>query len=1559
MMPSSMGNHFRMLHFNVTLLNDKATTFLAELDDSLKPDAIGFLETHLRGPDLNRMRRVTRKIGWRIFSTPAILKAEQLAQAGEAPAPEVHCPQESPLKKHQNSGGEAILVDPSRKVSGYHQPAEAFGYRTVLVRMKGWTLHCIVAYFDSAWGFETGPNAVKWQSILGLITSLNVPWIIMCDCNRTPDEVAQSAFVRFLKAVVIAPNVDFTCASGTAEGGGRVIDMVISSKACAPHIQIRPFYKHPFKPHVVGLEVLLSLEPEVDIAKTQVVPDEIMQTFGPRNQGDTWESHFLAAEGCKAQIDAPWNAAANQTLTDLYARWSMATEAYYLSTMPMASDKQRGRGSNIQFEEVQASFANIDTQIYTKPHISYWEQLGTLLRIFRGMLRKGSASSQMDEVADSIGQMTEDMIKFIPHDQHEQADKLRGFVHSALHDKKLVDARMAVFATNDILAAALRKHSQETTLSYQKFVCEACQGGASAGHALVKCFERDAGRSYEDELTASHMEQGIDVASRMQTRMVQWAAGKWSCHRTSRLSQIESASQRLSKAHAEAEPLPKHSIRELRRVLAGWSAKAGLGIDLWVLKLWATLPDNALRMLLLIIQLIEGGAFPMQILLVLIALIPKPKGGERPIALTAMLYRLVIKLRRPIIGHWEDKEHGFWDAAIKGSSCLRAALARALRMEAAVAVGFIAIGGLWDIAAFFDSIQVDDLIEMALDRHFPPQLLLLGVNVHSAARAFREGPFCSNWVQPTGTSILAGCGCSVDFTRALLYNLMDKIHADYRPMQASTWVDDIAQVVTGTPATAVSLASLSGAALARALQQKGLTISAKSTFVATTKAHAIAVQQYLADAGFAVQVSAVGQDLGADFVAGGTRRVTMQGTRLRKVFSGVKHTLKLGQSTKGSATRKLILTGVRPRAYGFSVMGAAPTTVQRMRASIVQGLCIRKPGGCTTTALYTHGYADKDPLVAMTVDNIVGFVEAVKTEGALTPIMCKAWANIISSLPDAGKWSKVAGPMASAIATLTDLGWAPLEPTKWIDPQGREWQLDYAAPLLPDSLKEVLQHQISEYVWKNFAIKHYAGPSWLPDVTAYRGLAKFYKKGKDWRKLYWLEAVIQGGAHTMCEKHLHPGAEGQPICDHCSSVVIGCPFKHFAYYCPVTLKLELEGIKGSRHLVEVARVEIEDQPSKWLRGLIPLNVPDPLDHEYSFTATSTIIDVTGKLIGGDGSGGAHSKDFRTRRCGFGLVIIEPDACSLNGTSEQAIETIGQASGTVPGKQTVPRAEATAILHALRTTRGHATFVCDNLGVVRRYKHIDSKHCKGNGILWNQIALARQKRSSLGFGVLKVVWIPSHISFGAAISQGYEPSHWLVNQLADTLAGKAAAAAQLDYVQLERLQRATKEVATITKRLVDIMTYLAPSGDVASQGALALSEPRIFKLEQVNIWAKEARHALDENSRCVRCGLQINLSRNMVFLESILHMRCMGCKGSLPKVTLHTKPMEDSADSFTGRITQITASWPLLLASAHVCTTSLPFFATKLGKALHVEVYSMKEGATSSRMQLNTDKVALR
>ena len=129
---------------------------------------------------------------------------------------------------------------------------------------------------------------------------------------------------------------------------------------------------------------------------------------------------------------------------------------------------------------------------------------------------------------------------------------------------------------------------------------------------------------------------------------------------------------------------------------------------------------------------------------------PKESGGERPIALTAMLYRLVMKLNKSHITHWDAEKAEFWDTALKGSSCLRAALCRALKVEVAAAQGFASVGLLWDLAALFDSIRLPKLIKVALEKEFPPWILSLSLQVHTGVRAFKDGPYVSHFVRPAG-----------------------------------------------------------------------------------------------------------------------------------------------------------------------------------------------------------------------------------------------------------------------------------------------------------------------------------------------------------------------------------------------------------------------------------------------------------------------------------------------------------------------------------------------------------------------------------------------------------------------------------------------------------------------------------------------------------------------------------------------------------------------------------------------------------------------------------------
>ena len=83
-----------------------------------------------------------------------------------------------------------------------------------------------------------------------------------------------------------------------------------------------------------------------------------------------------------------------------------------------------------------------------------------------------------------------------------------------------------------------------------------------------------------------------------------------------------------------------------------------------------------MRQLALIIFRMEQGSVPAQALLVYVRLSPKAAGGERPIGLTAMLYRLALRLRKALVSEWDDKHAGFWDDSVTGSSPLRAAILR-------------------------------------------------------------------------------------------------------------------------------------------------------------------------------------------------------------------------------------------------------------------------------------------------------------------------------------------------------------------------------------------------------------------------------------------------------------------------------------------------------------------------------------------------------------------------------------------------------------------------------------------------------------------------------------------------------------------------------------------------------------------------------------------------------------------------------------------------------------------------------------------------------------------
>ena len=110
----------------------------------------------------------------------------------------------------------------------------------------------------------------------------------------------------------------------------------------------------------------------------------------------------------------------------------------------------------------------------------------------------------------------------------------------------------------------------------------------------------------------------------------------------------------------------------------------------------------------------------------------KPAGGVRPIALMPMLHRLWTKVRRDEIRQWDLAHTGPWDAAIRGSSALKAAIMGAMFDEVNTLNGKAIGTVLWDMEHFYDNIDILKLSAKAMDVEYLIMVFTLGIQMHIA-----------------------------------------------------------------------------------------------------------------------------------------------------------------------------------------------------------------------------------------------------------------------------------------------------------------------------------------------------------------------------------------------------------------------------------------------------------------------------------------------------------------------------------------------------------------------------------------------------------------------------------------------------------------------------------------------------------------------------------------------------------------------------------------------------------------------------------------------------------
>ena len=222
----------------------------------------------------------------------------------------------------------------------------------------------------------------------------------------------------------------------------------------------------------------------------------------------------------------------------------------------------------------------------------------------------------------------------------------------------------------------------------------------------------------------------------------------------------------------------------------------GLGPDHHTPIEWKAMPAAAVPELTDTLRVCERDIVaPIQSLVMMIALVLKPAGGDRPIALSSLLQVLWSGIRSPPVRSWENGFVKFWDDAVRGSSALQAALLRCLNAEIAQLSGHASLSIFWDMAKFYDSIDLVRLMILGNTAGILARTFMLDMMSHCSPRFLRWCKSCSDIIE-VSNGMLAGGKFSNTYARIALYPILHACR--YRvPGSIRQLVDDLSQTRDG------------------------------------------------------------------------------------------------------------------------------------------------------------------------------------------------------------------------------------------------------------------------------------------------------------------------------------------------------------------------------------------------------------------------------------------------------------------------------------------------------------------------------------------------------------------------------------------------------------------------------------------------------------------------------------------------------------------------------------------------------------------------------------------
>ena len=1092
-----------------------------------------------------------------------------------------------------------------------------------------------------------------------------------------------------------------------------------------------------------------------------------------------------------------------------YAKWSKEAEEYLAGLQGRSPHRtETGRG---QFPVFRIGPAFKKTPVHCcsggDDEVKLWSSIAGRLNDLLKTLRRDNAAHQKKTYIDFLSDYAAKKV-----DEINQKRFKEGKVRTTAEDfETLLWARrlraiggLSQTTIGDMAKdaetkkkKAEAKRAKVAGAKAKNWAIQACNGSAKEGHRYIKAHERSS-EDHDEVVNGVYASSPIET---MEIKKERWA-DIWKADDDEEKLLAKVFDQIRDKAKQKEDELDM-KIADIKKMMYELNDERVLGIDSWAPKEWQALPDHLLERLCRLVNDMDSRVVvPKQVLTNIIALIPKPTGGDRPVCLSSLIYVLWSRARASEFHDWDTARAQFWDDAIQGSSALKAALCRRLLDECCVAEGGKVAAIYWDIEKFFDSINPRRLMELCEQQGMNLKILAMAAQVHLAPRVLKSFGFMS---VPTGVSrgILAGCRFSLGFARSSVYWILEKANNVSPHSLVRQFVDDLAQVTRGDHFDKiVNETTRIGEDLVNDLYSDGFKMSGKSVVVCSDASMQTKICKKLADKGIRVKSHATTKDLGIDATAGSRRTTTHQKKRNGKA---ARRSIRLKWLKKHTRkARKLYASNLWPvMAYGVSGFGASPTVVKKMR-TIAGTAALGARGQCVTTAIALELGECNDPAITTRAIVIADFAWLWKrADGAMRARMRNIWNKALPKLHTPSRWKRAKGPLTALICTLIDIGFNPMSPDCWTDPQGEEWRFndELAEMNVKDYGKQILKF-VGKNLWEK-AGEHRNGGGLQggADLTVLKRHIEHLEENGMKGKAGMLRKAACAAIWPLQRIHA-AGCIDSPICHRCGNAneddfhrIWECEaneelFKDMDYYEQKKMRrLELKA-KESKGADEVL----------WTRGIVPKRLTQcepPLVNSIEVNVTDD--DMTAGTYYLDGSGGVHTSDPRRMRCGWATIKVD---YLLDKTPVPVQGVFGTLAGE---RQNVPRAELTAAVETMRRLGrkpGDVTLVSDCKSVTDGfYKRIGGAAIRGkNSDLWIELIDLAKKRQE-GGGEVRFVKVKAHV-------QDWHLDHGFIswedfggNEFADAFAKKGAWLHQVDHLTSGMIDRLDKQAWAIQDRII--------------------------------------------------------------------------------------------------------------------------------------------------------------